>query len=98
MYVCKHVLMCVCMYAMCACMQIYMYRLCGHVCAYLILKYLCMYVSIYPCRVYSMYVCGTWWLIGRFIAFRPKGRGFDSRSSRLVVTLGKFFTRSGALA
>jgi len=27
-------------------------------------------------------------------AFRPKGHGFDSRSSRHVRTLGKFFTRS----
>src|SRR6218665_1686528 len=24
----------------------------------------------------------AWWLIGRFVAFRPEGRGFESRSSR----------------
>ena len=36
----------------------------------------------------------AWWLIGRFIAFRSKGRGFESRSSRHVGTLDKFFTRS----
>jgi len=32
--------------------------------------------------------------IGRVDAFRPKGHGFDSRSSRQVVTLGKSFTHS----
>ena len=37
---------------------------------------------------------GAWWLIGRFITFRPKGRGFKSHSSRRVGTLGKSFTRS----
>src|SRR6218665_1823858 len=37
---------------------------------------------------------GAWWLIGRFVAFRPKGRGFESRSSRHTGTLGKSFTRS----
>ena len=25
---------------------------------------------------------GTWWLIGKFDAFSPKGRGFESHSSR----------------
>ena len=30
----------------------------------------------------------------RVDAFRPKGHGFDSRSSRHVGTLGKFFTHS----
>ena len=30
----------------------------------------------------------------RFDAFRPKGRGFESRSGRHVETLGKSFTRS----
>ena len=33
-------------------------------------------------------------LIGRVDAFRPKGRGFESRSSRHVGTLGKSFARS----
>ena len=27
----------------------------------------------------------AWWFIGRFDAFRPKGRGFESRSSRHVT-------------
>src|SRR6218665_1239756 len=43
---------------------------------------------------YSEAFCGARWLIGRFDAFRPKGRGFESRSSRHVKTLGKSFTRS----
>ena len=30
------------------------------------------------------------WLIGRFVAFRPKGHGFESRSSRHVETFGKW--------
>src|SRR6218665_2657384 len=32
---------------------------------------------------------GAWWLIGRFGAFRPKGRGFQSRSRRHGGTLNK---------
>ena len=35
---------------------------------------------------------GTWWLIGRVDSFQPEGRGFDSRSSRHVGTLGKSLT------
>ena len=31
------------------------------------------------------------WLIGRFVAFRPKGRGFESRFSWYVRTLGIFW-------
>src|SRR6218665_2525348 len=38
--------------------------------------------------------CGARWLIGRYVAFRPKGRWFESHSSRHVGTLGKSFTRS----
>src|SRR6218665_1938841 len=38
--------------------------------------------------------CGVWWLIGRFVAFNPKGRRFESHSSCHVGTLGKSFTRS----
>src|SRR6218665_4010320 len=38
--------------------------------------------------------CGAWLLIGRFVAFRTKGRGFESRSSRHARILGKSFTRS----
>ena len=34
---------------------------------------------------------GTWWRFGRVDVFRPKGQGFDSRSSRHVGTLGKSF-------
>jgi len=33
-------------------------------------------------------------LTGRFVAYRLKGRVFESRSSRYVGTLGKSFTRS----
>src|SRR6218665_54254 len=35
-----------------------------------------------------------WWFIGRYDAFRPKGCGFESLSSRYVGNLGKSFTRS----
>ena len=38
--------------------------------------------------------CGAWWLTGRFVAFSPKGRGFESRYGRRVGTLGKSFTRN----
>ena len=34
------------------------------------------------------------WRIGRVDAFHLKGHGFDSRSSRHVATLGKFFTHN----
>ena len=34
------------------------------------------------------------WRFGRVDGFRPKGRGFDSRSSRQVGTVGKSFTYS----
>src|SRR6218665_3506162 len=37
---------------------------------------------------------GRMWRIGRDNAFRPKGRGFDTRSSRQVGTLGKFLTHN----
>ena len=39
-------------------------------------------------------ISGALWLVGRFGAFRPKGRGFESRSSRHEGTLGKSFTCS----
>ena len=32
----------------------------------------------------------AWWLIGRFVVFRPKGRSFESCSSHHVETLSKF--------
>src|SRR6218665_798599 len=35
----------------------------------------------------------AWQLIGRGDAYRPKGRWFDSRSSRHVETLSKSFAR-----
>src|SRR6218665_3031042 len=34
------------------------------------------------------------WLVGRFVAFRTNGLGFEFHSSRHVGTLGKSFTRS----
>ena len=37
---------------------------------------------------------GRVWCIGRVDAFRPKGHGFDSRSSRHLGTLGKYFIHS----
>ena len=43
---------------------------------------------------YLTCICWAWWFIGRFVAFRPNCHGFESRSSRHVDTLGKFFTRS----
>src|SRR6218665_80409 len=39
-------------------------------------------------------LCGTWWLIVRVEAFRPEGRGFESRCSHRVGTFGKSFTHS----
>ena len=39
-------------------------------------------------------ISDAWWLMGRFDVFRPRGRGFESRSSHHVGTLGKSFTRS----
>ena len=36
----------------------------------------------------------TWWRIGWVESFQPEDRGFDSRSSRHVGTLGKSLTRS----
>jgi len=36
----------------------------------------------------------VWWLICRFDALCLKGRGFESRSSHHVETLGKSFTRN----
>jgi len=38
--------------------------------------------------------CEAWWLKFRFVAFRPKSRGFESRSNLYVETLGKSYTRS----
>src|SRR6218665_74351 len=38
--------------------------------------------------------CGAWWLIGRFVIFRPLGHGLESHSSCHVGTLGKSLTCS----
>ena len=38
--------------------------------------------------------CGMWWSLGWDDDFQPEGRGFDSRSSRHVGTLGRSFTCS----
>ena|SRR6218665_1193113 len=59
-------------------------------------------VARYTCRALSTLLrtfiivlyCGAWWRIGRDDAFRPEGRGFESRSSRKVGILGKSFTYS----
>ena len=42
----------------------------------------------------QQFCCRAWWLIGRFVAFRPKGCGFESRSIRHAGTFGKSFTHS----
>ena len=42
---------------------------------------------------YLNYV-GRWWLIGKVDAFRPKGHGFDTRTSRHVGTMGRSFIHS----
>ena len=47
-------------------------------------------ICIYVC----MHACGAWWLIGRFITFRPKGHGFESCSRGHIGTLGMSFTHN----
>ena len=42
----------------------------------------------------NLFFVGRVWRIGRVDAFRPKGHGFDSRSSRHVGALGKFLTHN----
>ena len=41
-----------------------------------------------------MPLCGAWWRISWVYAYRSKGHGFDSPSSRHVGTLSKSFTDS----
>src|SRR6218665_1993860 len=55
-----------------------------------------VYSLLHPllCSSISLLNCWPWWRIGRVDAFRPDGRGFESRSSRHVGTLGKSFTYS----
>src|SRR6218665_1300387 len=54
--------------------------------------YLCRPIQ---CTIIMFFVIGgRVWGIGRDAAFRPKGHGFASRSSRHVGTLGKFLTHS----
>src|SRR6218665_2992411 len=80
-YICTSMYGIVCMHS---CMQVLRY-----VCTNL--WYVCMYVCMYNC----IYVCcGAWWGFVRVDAFRPEGRGFESRSNRHVETLGKSFNRS----
>ena len=38
-------------------------------------------------KYYIIQPCGAWWLSGRFGALRPKGRRFESHSSRRVEIL-----------
>ena len=51
------------------------------------------FILEFPSRIYSScsLIC---WSIGRVEAFRPEGRGFESRSSRHVGTLGMSLTCS----
>ena len=50
--------------------------------------------ALYEVSTFLSRYGGVWWLIGRFIAFRPKGCGIKSCSSRHIGTLGKSFTRN----
>ena len=43
--------------------------------------------------LYANIGCGVWWLIGRFVSLRPKGRGFESRSSHQGGTLASVLCR-----
>ena len=52
------------------------------------------YWSRYRDSLPQLMACGTWWRLGWVDSFQPEGRGFDSRSSRQVGTLGKSFTCS----
>ena len=59
----------------------------------------CSYYSSFSvsksCLIYYyVYNRGTWWRIVRVEAFRPEGRGLESRSSRYEGTLGKSITHS----
>ena len=51
-------------------------------------------ISTSPVPIADSDTRGEWRLIGRFGAFRLKGRRFESRSDRHVGTLGKSFTPS----
>ena len=42
--------------------------------------------------------CEAWFFIGRFVAFCPKGRGFESRPSHIVGSLGSWASPSLAVA
>src|SRR6218665_2403758 len=52
------------------------------------------FITVVNMTLFNQSIFGAWWLTGRFIAFRPKGYGFESRSSCHIGTLGKAFTRS----
>ena len=45
-------------------------------------------------NTYLTLLVWAWWLSGKFGALRPEGRRLESRSSRHVETLGKWFTHS----
>ena len=52
------------------------------------------FINLFTVHVSNMIHSGTWWRLGWDDDFQPEGRGIDSRSSRHVGTLGKFFTCS----
>ena len=51
-------------------------------------------MSLYLMMTDCNHFVGRVWRIGLVDAFRPKGHGFDSRSSRHVETLGKSLTHN----
>jgi len=53
-----------------------------------------MLLPRYVKHLSKCFIVGPVWRIGRDDAFRPKGHGFDNRSSRHVGTLGKFLTHN----
>ena len=59
------------------------------ICHFVIQLRLCQLESFLIKRILYCIVYYMWWLIGRVDAFRPEGRGFESRSTRHVGTLGR---------
>ena len=51
-------------------------------------------VIVWGLKFTGTLLCGTWWHIGWVHSFQLEGRGFDSRSSRHVWTLGMSLTHS----
>src|SRR6218665_24341 len=70
--------------------------------SFLACRYISTYDALYnlflflPCLHFSVVQCFShrwaWWFIGRFAAYCPEVRGFESRPSIHVGTLGKSFT------